>query len=186
MTLHKTAILLLFLLLFLNNNCKRAKKNLSTSRNDTTEIIRLLFDSAFDRHLFPNENHLTTNNPFGDTIILRFDSILIGHLPKNLKIKVLTTNQISSIAKENFKDTTQIWSFLQLQDFIKLGNTYEVNFANKGIVPIFDKNGKEILQKKYPQNINFLIGYKCGDIVRMRFTKDADSLKPEVQAIWSD
>ena len=187
MTWHKFSILILSLLFFVNIRCKTANERSPVVYNDTTEILRLLFDSAFINHSFPNENRLTTYNPFGDTIVVRYDSISAGHLPTNYKIKLLSLDEICSIAKEYFKDTSKFWSYVEIESFEKLNNTYEVNLCNFGIMSVYDKNGKKIIDKKFSRpNIYCLVGYKCADVIRMKFTKDNDSLKAKVEAIWSD
>jgi len=104
---------LTFAILFYSS-CGIDKTILNVARNDTTQIFSTLIDSAFYKQRLPNFNSLQKNNPFGDTIIFKFDSILIGHLPESFKFKILTNQQICSLATQHQNEKTYFCNFLEI------------------------------------------------------------------------
>ena len=188
MTPRSILSILIFALLF-DTGCGANKTNLKVATNDTTQILRFVIDSAFYHQRLPDFSALTHNNPFGDTIIFKFDSILVGHLPSDLKYKFLTQDQICSLATQHDNDTTHFCNFLELSSFKKVDTTYEVSLQNQCVMPLYGKKGKALFDKDFNQrhnNYRCLFGYLCGGGMGMTFIKQADTLKAKVDGFWSD
>ena len=177
-----------FALLF-DTGCGVNKTNLKVAANDTTQVLRFVIDSAFYHHRLPDLSALTRNNPFGDTVIFKFDSILVGHLPSELKYKLLTQDEICSLATQHHNDTTNFCNFLQLQHFKKVDTTYEVILKNQCVMPLYDKNGKPKFDKAFYKdrgNYKCIFGMLCGGGMSMTFIKQADTLKATINGFFSD
>lgn len=170
--------------------CKGDSNQISkTARNDTTEIIRLLLDSSFYRHNLADMDRLYENNPFGDSIIFKVDSTIIEHIPTEYKIKLLTQDQICSLATQLGNDTLPFANFLTLKYFKKADTTYEIAIQNTCVVPLFDKTGKQTFgfgMTKQNPGMKCMFGFLCGGGINMSFTKQADTLKPKIDGRWYD
>ena len=70
MRLRTLSIIILTLTFLVDTGCSVDNTNLKVAKNDTTEVLRILIDSAFYHERLPDFSALTRNNPFGDTIIL--------------------------------------------------------------------------------------------------------------------
>jgi hypothetical protein len=189
MILCKTSILLLIVIVIAGIGCKQSRISRAPSKNDTSEIFRLLIDSGLQKKSFANFDKLKTYSPFGDSIVLTVDSTLLKYLPKSFTGKVLSLDSICLVAKANFQDTSKFWSFLRIQDFSKFDGFYEVNLVNFGVMSLYDRHGKRVFKdgvyKKFPK-IDCIIGYKCSDVMRMQFIKEGDSLAAKITGVWSD
>lgn len=143
--------LIIALLLFSCTNSTLTKR--IEVKNDTTEVVRLLIDSAFYRHNLPDINALTKNSPFGDTIILckdvyQGDSIILKYFAQGLngiKFKFLTHYEICSLARNLHNDTVYFPNFLELRSFRKVDTTYEVYLQNDCVIPQYDKLGHHLV-----------------------------------------
>ena len=187
MTLRILLITLTFSLL-LGIGCKAEKPDSKVSKNDTTDIIKILIDSAFYRQKrIPDFSRLTKNNPFGDTIIFKFDSVLLGHLPK--QFKVLTQDEICSLATQYYNDTSKFCNFLELNSFKKLDTTYEISLQNQCVMPLYDRNGKPIFRNDfYKDSVKYkcMFGMLCGGGILMSFKKQGDTFLSKVEGRWSN
>lgn len=188
MTLRPILSILTFSILFYTS-CRVDSGDVKVATNDTTQVFKLLIDSAFYRGRLPDFSTLTRHNPFGDTIIIKFDSILVGHLPHDLKYKFLTQDEICSLAIQHYSDSAEFCNFLALNSFKKVDTTYEVSLQNQCVMPLFDKNGKALFSKDFYQKHNTcrcLFGFLCGGGMAMNFIKQGDTLKAKVVGCWSD
>jgi hypothetical protein len=175
--------------LLLDTGCGVDKTNLKVETNDTTQILRHVIDSAFYHQRLPDFGSLTRNNPLGDTIIFKFDSILIGHLPIDLKYKFLTQDEICSLATKYDTDTTKFCNFLELDYFKKVDTTYEVILKNECVRPLYDKSGKPKFDKDFYKdrgNYKCMFGMLCGGGMSMTFIKQADTINAKINGFHSD
>jgi hypothetical protein len=189
MRLRTLSIIILTLTFLVDTGCSVDNTNLKVAKNDTTEVLKILIDSAFYHERLPDFSALTRNNPFGDTIIFKFDSILVGHLPTNAKFKLLTQDQICSLATQHYNDTTYFCNFLILNSFKKVDTTYEVSLQNQCVMPLFGKNGKPRFDNDFMKRHNYstcMFGMMCGGGMGMVFIKQADTLKAKIDGSWSD
>ena len=180
---------ILTLTLFFDTGCGVDKANLKVLTNDTTKIFKFLIDSSFYHHRLPDLSALTHSNPFGDTIIFKFDSILVGHLPSDFKYKFLTQDEICSLATQHFNDTTYFCNFLELNSFKKVDTTYEVSLQNQCVMPLYDKSGKPKFDKGFYKDrgrYKCMFGMMCGGGMAMTFIKQADTLKAKINGFWSE
>lgn len=183
------SILVLAITLFIDIGCHTDSTNSTVTKNDTTEVFKTLLDSAFYRKRLPDLSSLKRNNPFGDTIIFKFNSILIGHLPLGFKFKMLTQDDICTLATQYYNDTTYFCNFLELNSFKMVDTTYEVNLQNRCVVPLFDKNGKRRFDKAFYKNhaaVKCMFGFMCGGGLSMTFTRQADTLHAKINGFWPD
>ncbi|MFL9483158.1 hypothetical protein ACI6Q2_10315 [Chitinophagaceae bacterium LWZ2-11] len=182
-------IVILGIVSIASTSCKTGKRNLNITKNDTTEIFKILIDSAFYRQRIPDYSALKHNNPFGDSIIIRFDSIFIRHLPTDQKFKILTQDQICSLATQCDNDSIHFCNFLEITSFKKIDTAYEISLQNQCVMPLYDKSGKPRYPKDFYKNIshfNCMFGMLCGGGIGMIFTKHADTLKGRIAGCWSD
>jgi hypothetical protein len=189
MTLRTLSIIILTLTFWVDTGCNANNVNSKIAKNDTTEVLRILIDSAFYHERLPDFGFLTRNNPFGDTIIFKFDSILVGHLPTNLKYKLLTQDEICSLARLHCYDANHFCTFLKLNSLKKNDNKYEVYLQNQCVMPLFDKNGKQLFDSAFIQRHNYskcTFGGLCGGGMSMTFIKQADTIKAKIDGFWSD
>lgn len=170
-------------------SCRNDKPNPIVTKNDTTQVLKILIDSAFYRENLPSFSSLYRNNPFGDTIIIKFDPILVGHLPTHLKYKFLTEDEICSLATQHLSDAYEFCTFINLNSFEKVDSTYEINIQNECVMPLFKKNGKPRFDKDFYKNTGTFkcwFGLLCGGGMAMTFIKQADTLKAKIDGFWSD
>ena len=180
---------ILTITLLLNTGCDVDKTSLKVATNDTTQVFKFVIDSAFYRQRLPDFNSLQSNNPFGDTIIFKFDSILVGHLPRDLKYKFLTQDEICSLATQHYNDTTYFCNFLELNSFKKVDTVYEVSLQNQCVMPLYDKNGNPKFDKDFykdREKYKCMFGMMCGGGIGMTIIKQADTLKAKIDGFWSD
>jgi hypothetical protein len=188
MTARFTIIILTFILLC-DTGCGVDKSNLKVATNDTTQVLKFVIDSAFYHRRLPDFSALTKNNPFGDTIIFKFDSILVGHLPSDLKYKLLTQDEICFLATQYSNDTTDFCNFLELSSFKKVDTTYEISLQNQCVIPLYDKKGIPKFDKVFNQRHNSskcLFGYLCGGGMTMTCIKQDGKLKAKIDGFWSE
>jgi hypothetical protein len=181
-------VILTFIIL-LDTGCGVEKANLKVATNDTTQVFKFLIDSAFYRYRLPDISRLQRNNPFGDTIIFKFDNILVGHLPSDLKFKFLTQDEICSLATQYYNDTTYFCNFLELNSFKKVDTIYEVSLQNQCVMPLYDKNGNPKFDKDFYKDIGkykCMFGMMCDGGMGMTFIKQSDTLKAKIEGFWSD
>jgi len=179
----------LTLTLLFDTGCNVDNTNSKIVKNDTTDILKILIDSALYHERLPDFGFLTRNNPFGDTIIFKFDSILVGHLPTNLKYKLLTQDEICSLARLHCYDANHSCSFLKLDSFKKVDSTYKVFLQNQCVMPLFDKNGKQLFDSAFMQRHNYskcTSGGLCGGGMSMTFVMQVDTVKAKIEGFWSD
>lgn len=184
-----TITILIFSFLF-NTGCKSVNTRVAkVIKNDTTEIMRILLDSSFYRNNLADISRLYKNNPFGHSIIFKADSIIAGHIPANYKIKLLTQDQICSLATQLSSDSLPFANFLALKYFKKTDTIYEVALKNTCVVPLFDKTGKQMfgfeMTRQNPA-MKCMFGMLCGGGINMSFIKRADTLKPKIEGRWFD
>ena len=188
----KLSILVIVILTFIalyDTGCGLDKSVATESKNDTTQILKTLIDSAFYRQRLPDFSSLKRNNPFGDSIIFKFDSDLIGHLPTDQKFKILTEDQICLLATQHYNDTTLFCNFLALNNFKKTDSTFKVSLRNECITPLFDKKGNPRFGKDfYKDRLTYkcLFGFLCGGGIHMTFNKQGDTLKGHISGFSSD
>ena len=157
-----------------DTGCGVESTDMKVAKNDTTNILKILLDSAFYRQRLPNFSNLKLNNPFGDTIIFKFDSILVGNLPTDLKFKLLTQDQICSLATQSYNNQKSFCNFLELNNFQKTDTTYKVRMETHCLEVVVDRIGKATcLTEKY-----------CNGGIEMTFFIRADSLKSEPASFW--
>ena len=189
MTSHLKISILTFTLLY-SSGCSVAKSNLNIARNDTTEIFKNLIDSSFYSHRLSDFSYLKRNNPFGDTIIIMFDSILVGHLPTNGKFKLLSQDQICTISSQYQNDTTLFCSLFQFAQFKKIHkNLFEVSFQNQCLTSLYNLDGTERFNKKLykkAQTSKCNYGFISGGGIGLTFYKQNDTLKGDIQMLSID
>jgi len=189
MKLSALLIVALALTLLYGTSCGIDRSSVTHSKNDTAQILKILIDSAFYRQRLPDFGRLKRNNPFGDSIIFKFDSNLNGHLPTGQKFKFLTEDQICLLATQYYNDTTFFCNFLELNNFKKSDSTFEVSLRSECITPLFDKNGNPRFAKDfYKDRVTYkcLFGFLCGGGIHMTFNKQADTLKGIINGFSSD
>ena len=185
----RSIISILTFILLLGTGCDVDRTNFEVAVNDTTQVLKFVIDSAFYRQRLPDFSRLQRNNPFGDTIIFKFDSVLVGHLPSDLKYIFLTQDEICSLATQHYNDTTYFCNFLELNSFKKIDTTYEISLQNQCVMPLYDKNGNPKFDKdfyKNRENYKCMFGMMCGGGMAMTFIKQADTLKAKIDGFWSD
>lgn len=176
--------------LLIEAGCNVGKTNLTIAGNDTSQVLKLVIDSAFYHHRLPDYSALTKNNPFHDTIIFKFDSTLVRHLPNDLKCKLLSQDEICSLATRYYNDSTYFCNFLKLNNFTKIDDTtYEVSLQNQCVMPLYDKNGRPKFDKDFIQrhsNYKCWFGYLCGGGMAMTVIKKGDTLRVKIEGFWSN
>ena len=180
-------------LLFSIIACSRDRQNFNTENkiipNDTDEVFRLLFDSAFNGHYLPDKDFLINNNPFSDSIIFQFDSLFIKRIPFNdsLKIKILTENQICELATQisNPREGNSFPNFLKLLSFQKTDSIFEVELQNTCVHPNFDIYGKPYL-KYFTLKSKCTFGFLCGGGIYVLILKTNSSMKVKTISMWYD
>ena len=86
--------------------------------NMHSEVFRILLDSALTKNKLPNSSYLKNQFPFGDTIIFKYNKILENNLPKKLKYKILTEDELCQATAINWNMKKGFRYFLEIE-FVK-------------------------------------------------------------------
>ncbi len=121
-----------FLSILINNSCNNNNTEVSNSQNDTIKVLKILIDSTFKLPRLADVHLLYKNNPFGDRVIVRSDTLLNLNLPIAYKFKFLTQDSICKLA-EQYKDSTDFPNYLEFEVIKKSDSTYEASIINMRI-----------------------------------------------------
>lgn len=182
-------IYFLILTIFILSSCATKNSNLKTSNNDTTSALLLLLDKDFLGRNMPGYGGLQRPSPFGDTIIFMKDSIVSEYLTENFNgfhFRFLTEDQICQQAILFQTDTTDFPNFLKLKRFQKQDSNYDIALQVTCVMPIYDKNGKQLFDFDTKKNNKCFFGMLCGGGIGVTVYKINDSLKIKKEASWSD
>ncbi|MEO8416598.1 MAG: hypothetical protein ABI472_23235 [Ginsengibacter sp.] len=153
------------LIIFLFSSCTTKTSNLKTTNNDTTTALSLLLNKDFLGRNMPGYGGLQRQGPFGDTIIFRKDGIVSEYLTKNFNgfhFKFLTQEQICEQAILYHSDTTDFPNLFQLQRIQKRDSTYDIALQETCVMPLYNKNGKKLLDIDAGKSNKCIFGMLCG------------------------
>jgi hypothetical protein len=170
------------LILIISSCTYRSNESFTLERkaNDTIEVFHILFDSTLVGYDSSNGESFR-NNPYGDSIIIQFDSLFLKRIPSHdsLKFKILTEDEICDWATKFNEENKLFPNFLVLKHFYPTTTGYEVSL---GITCVHSnyKNGKRETDPRtggLSDTSKCHIGYLCGRSFQMSFERTAKGLK---------
>jgi hypothetical protein len=160
-----------------------------SEENDTLEVFRILFDSTLVGHLEENSD-LFRNNPFGDSIIVLFDSLFLKTSPchDSLKFKILSETEICNLATKCSDQDKLCPEFLNLRLFQKTSAGYEIDLRITCVGSNY-RNGKRFINPitgELSDSCKCHFGYMCGRSIQMTFEKTKERLSVSKVGITID
>lgn len=184
--LIKISLFFLIVTSCLNQNERMKAK--TEIRNDTAEVFRILMDSAFISHYLPDRGFLFYNNPFGDSIILQFDSLFLKKIPihDSLKFKILTKNEICELATKNYdvKKASSFPNFIKIIKFVKTSSGYEIALQNTCVFPNYINGERYInpMTNEKSDTADCSFGFLCGGTIELSVQKTKDGFDARITA----
>jgi hypothetical protein len=180
----------------ISGGCTNSTLRSPARKNDTLEVMRLLFDSTLSSRYLPDFSALRRNSPFADSILMLravdqdtdIRKYFLEDL-KDIKLKFISRDEVCSLATAFRSDTTEFPFFLQITAFRKTDTGYEVYLKNSCAIPKFDKYGNRRMRKLKGDRLDSIpcmFGFLCGGGVSMVFKKAKDSLVARIDGILSD
>lgn len=170
---------------FIYSGCSRPKTNLVISRNDTSEVIRLLLDSTLYLPRLMDMSLLFKNNPFGDSVIVVRDSIIVNHAPKGINFIFLTQDEICALAERYKNETSSFANYLKLDYHEENDSVFEASIANFQIERIYYDNIQESKNQRTANNLRtFTCLDQLGSEIYMSFTKRNNTITSRVENIY--
>lgn len=166
-------------------SCINSNKDLQKNdelKNDTLEVFRILFDSTIVGHS-KRFDDLYRNNPFGDSVILAFDSIYLNYKPSHdsLKFKILTENEICDWATKLNDQDKSFPYFIWIRHFSKTQDGYGIDMRIT-CVHSNNKHGEKSIDPitglLYTSKCQF--GFMCGGSIQMEFIKTKEGLRGKI------
>jgi hypothetical protein len=169
--------------------------------NDTSEVIRIAVDSAFNGGYLPDLSYLNwksnseksiltgydslLKSQIGDSIITWYDSLLIQHLPniKNVKLKLMTEDQICTLAYHFQLQKRSAPNFLKLDNFKQTIDANQITLANNCPMPMFNTDGTAKMMpdgERDSDTTRCSYEYLCGGAFTMSFKKSNNILTGKV------
>lgn len=176
-------LILTILILIVLLSCNQSKVAEKPETNDTTEVLRLLLDSALNKKKIVDYKYLLQDNPFHDSIVLLQDSVYTQLLPEitGIKLKVMAEDEICTYATTYEADLKKSFPMvLQLRHFAKTDSGYIADLNNIGVLPVVDGNGKPYFNpdigKPYKGDESCLTQAMTGGSYTIGVIKTKDSL----------
>lgn len=151
--------------------------------NDTTEVLRMLLDSALNKKKIVDYKYLFRDSIFGDSAVMLYDSVLFSYLPKvkGVNLKIMTEDEICTYATAYEADLKNWFPMvLQLRHFAKTDSGYMADLNNIGVLPVVDGKGKPYFNpntaKPYKGDESCLTQAMTGGSYSIEVFKKNDSL----------
>ena len=129
------------------SDCKRVgDQHNQNNLKDTSEVIRLIFEKAFEDKLF--EKPTIYPSKFERILIFEENDILKRELPElgSFRSYIMTMNQICNVLDTAANDGYPFIQVLELEDFIATDSCFEVKIRNNIVTSNFDKNGNRRIE----------------------------------------
>lgn len=170
------------LLLF---SCKHQEsKPLSNVINDTTEVLRVLLDTAVNQGALFDKEKLKSYPLFTDTIVFETNPSLTLNIIdaiRGKKYKALTEEQICSLVSANFNhkstDTYQM-NYLKIKRFFKIKGAYFVELHNALLTP------PQYMADLHPENTACITHDAFNSGIIMLFTRKGQSFEGKITENW--
>ncbi len=126
------ALSIIFISIIFFSACHSTVEN--KKKDDTTVALKILLDSAFYKQRLATVARVDPSDLLSDTIIFKRNNSLIHHLPKNLRYKLLSEDEMCELMAIHKLTYLQ---FLELE-FVKNGTGYKTSIGthcmSKGIM----------------------------------------------------
>lgn len=166
-------------------SCKHQEtKPLSNVINDTTEVLRVLLDTAVNQGALFDNRKLKSYPLFIDTVVFETNpslSLNIIDAIQGKKYKALTEEQICSVVSANFNrnssDTYQM-NYLKIKRFFKIKEAYFVELHNALLTP------PQYIADLHPENKDCITHDAFNSGIIMLFTRKGQSFEGKITENW--
>lgn len=182
---HTLKLYGLFTIMFLFYSCKHQEtKPVSIILNDTTEVLRVLLDTAINNGALLGNASLKDHPLFTDTIIFETNPALSRNIVDAIqgqKYKALSEEQICSFVTANFNrqstDTYQM-NYLKIKRFFKMEGAYFVELHNALLTP------PQFMADLHPENKACITHEAFNSGIMMIFTRKSQSFEGKITNNW--